>query len=190
MNVVEDTNHIFSCPALLSEQMNLHAQMEAKLKSWKVLLAEKHIESLEHRTCRIWFKTASTALIATGDDTKHQEVLSSEGLWSLIRQYWTHNPLSSQKQLMANLRAALKNSSSCPTTLNCQMTCSVNIHKNLLEVLVQRLHLKVEGITKPLHRSSLFSEWCSSDPADVTFGARGSLEKQDLAGHNTFIFLH
>ena len=61
MNVVEDTNHIFSCPALLSEQMNLHAQMEAKLRSWKVLLAEKQIESLEHRTCRIWFKTASTA---------------------------------------------------------------------------------------------------------------------------------
>jgi len=189
MNVVEDTNHIFSCPALLSEQMNLHAQMEAKLKSWKVLLAEKQIESLEHRTCRIWFKTASTALITSGDDTKHQEALSSEGLWSLIRQYWTHNMLSGQKRLMVNLRAALKKSSSCPT-LKCQMTCSVTIHKGLLEVLAQRLHLQVEGITKALHRSSLFSEWCSSDPADITFGARGSLEKQDLAGHNTFIFLH
>ena len=55
-NEVEDTNHLFTCPALRAEHVKLQIAMDSKLQFWHVPFANKCPESLEERTCRAGFE--------------------------------------------------------------------------------------------------------------------------------------
>jgi len=55
LNVVEDTDHISTCPALASEHVKLQTIIEQKLRTWHIPSVEKEIESLEEHTCKSWF---------------------------------------------------------------------------------------------------------------------------------------
>ena len=188
MNHVEDMNHIFSCPALRAEHVKIQDSVEAKLKEWKVLFSDKRFESVEERTCKKWFKVARTTM---SKDSKRQN-LSHDSLWLLVKGYWSANPngtSSNLKKFLVHVNLAImRNSGACPNG-QCEMKCFLAVPHNLLTLLVQKLHLQIEGQTNAVHRSPLFQEWCSSDQIDSAFGSRGPIRSQSLAGHNTFILM-
>ena len=190
MNAVDDTNHIYICPALSKEQLELYNTLENKLRQWQVAYAYKTIESLEEKTCKIWFRKArSTFPLSNGS---HMSI-SSERLKGMIKNFWhanQHRNLSSTG-CISNIQNVLERSCrSCPVARVCNLQCNIKLPNDLLSLLILRLQLHLEGTTNALHRSTLFTEWCSTEASDRLFGAHGSILEQDLAGHNSFVFLH
>lgn len=62
------------------------------------------------------------------------------------------------------------------------------ICSKFLTLLAKDFALNVEGITDPLHFSSVFEQWCSETPNARDFGALGNFFETDLVGRNTFVF--
>ena len=56
-----------------------------------------------------------------------------------------------------------------------------------LQSMSRHLSIQVECFTDALHRSPLFSTWCSERAPDVEFGARVSFLQQDLSGESSLI---
>jgi len=143
---------------------------------------------MEERICKKWFKVTRASL---SKDNKKQD-LSNDRLWLLVKGYWSANPdgtSSNLKNLSDSIKLAVKTKSkTCPTG-QCEMRCFLAVPHNLLTTLVTNLHLQIEGETNAVHRSPLFQEWCSSDKNDSSFGSRGPIRSQSLAGHNTFLLM-
>jgi len=154
LNVVEDTDHISTCPALASEHVKLQTIIEQKLRTWHISSVEKEIESLEEHTYKSWFR-AVRSVFAFPDDLNATEVVSSERLWFLTKEFWSHNPNSNLKRFMDSLHATLKNSLSYPSEVTYKDKCVVGIPNALLTILAQSLQLQVEGNSNALHRSPL-----------------------------------
>jgi ribonuclease HI len=190
MNTVEDTDHLYICPALSREQVMLHKSLEDKLKMWNVPYAHKSIESFDDRTCRLWFQRVKSTFQLPNHP---QKSICSEKLWRLTKDFWYTNRHRNPKiaSCLLSIQRVLNHTCQvCPATSVCVFQCGVIAPKELLSLLVQRLHLRIEGATNALYRSSSFSGWCSTEKDDKQFGSLGSLFESDLGGHNSFILTH
>jgi hypothetical protein len=189
MNMIDDMNHLFVCPALLLEQKNFYNAVEEKLREWQIPYVNKNIQSLENRTCQRWFSQAKHAFLGPNG----RNGLSPEKLWTMTKDFWNANSLKHDlnlNTLMSNLRAVLERPFTCPIHAQCSLPCGIVLPQDLLSILVRRLHLCVEGSTTVLHKSPLFAEWCSSDKYDLRFGSKGSSREYDFTGSNSLLFFN
>ena len=166
---VENMEHLWVCPALAEEQMQLQTQVNAILEGLPFSL-----NNVQSRQCYLrqdWLRFAKKSSLCSE--------VSEDRLNTLTLDFWNANkhkpfiPIHGFSKGIARLSRK-----SYPGTLSPQF----------LALLIEVFSLNVEGFTNPLHHFSGFDQWCSSETEDREFGAIGSFFESDLYGKNTFCF--
>ena len=185
MDAEENMSHLFVCPALASEHCSLRMAIEEKLKEWDVPWAQGRMETSEHRTCR--------DLVQKARENLRNELISTDRLRILAHGFWQVNHVKgevSAKRFTTAVRKVLARYS-CQSdkkeNVACKLRQSHTLPESLLKILSQNLCVYVEARTDSLHRSPVFTQWCSDDVADNEFGAKPCQGENSLVGKNSFL---
>ena len=162
---VEDGDHLWVCPALAKEQLQLQTNLDKIIDS--LPLALDNIHSREATLRQVWFTTARKCCA------------SEDRCRILARDFWNANkykPFIAANAFSNALQKVIRRS------------YPPQLAPNFLKLLIGVFSLNVEGSTNPLQHFAGFEQWYSLEPEDRVFGAAGNFFDSNLAGTNSFIF--
>ena len=162
---VEDGDHLWVCPALAKEQLQLQTNIDGIIN--RLPLALDKIHSREATLREEWLRTARK--FSVSEDRSKMLTLD---FWNANK----HKPFIPVKSFSNALQKVVHRS------------YPPQLAPNFLKLLIGIFSLNVEGSTNPLHRFAGFEQWHSLDPEDRVFGATGNFFDSNLAGRNSFIF--
>ena len=153
--------------------------MRRKLIQYKLPFANKIILSRKEKYARKLLNIVRREL----------PLVPSEVAMRLCNNFLDANSLKPEPPLSSFiplLRQAIPNCN-CPFLHECGRLNLFTLTPDLNRLLIKELALSLDANSSSLGHSNVFHKWCSSVPADRSFGALGSLWETDLAGKNSLI---
>jgi len=167
---VENMDHLWTCPAMAKEQMEVQSAINTILQE---IPLGNYAEPRQASLCRDWLRQAKALPHLNTSNVK---------LGTLVEDFWNKNKnkeFISKTAFVDALNSVVDNA----TKQSKEILCS-----DLLSILQAEFCLQVEACTNALCRSNLFAMWCSEHKDDQHFGALGSLLSVNFSGRNTFAF--
>ena len=186
-NSSESTEHLFTCPALISEQNSLREHVDTVFKRWSIPYSS--LGHLPGSTTKQQWMTMLQSKLST--NKQRNLTLSGEKISQLTHDYWHANRLNRHRSFphfwKCVNKALTRYNCKCQGRHRCELRNCWATPPSLITLLQKLFSLEVEGMGDVLHHSRDLKEWYSPYESDVPFGAKHDFFKQSLEGKNTYI---